>query len=104
MSISPEEFESGRKAFKEEKSYATLSKTFLMSYLIPLCWLANSVVRYELRDNSWTRFQVIFWVIALVLTVVFIHRRKKSHVLSRATLEMLRRKYGDDVSFENEQA
>jgi hypothetical protein len=102
MEPTPEDLAIGRGAYQETKRYERLKKGFLLGYLTPMCWLANSVVRYQLKDTTGTRFQIIFWLVIFFLTILFIRRRKRAYLKSLDTLGRLRTKYGADISFGDE--
>jgi hypothetical protein len=102
VSISPEHLAIGQEAYKQIKKYEILRKKLLIAYLIPLGWLANSIVHYEIKASSWNLFLIIFWAAVLVYIMVMTFKKRRDYLHSLATLERLQKQYGTDISFGEE--
>jgi hypothetical protein len=102
VSIPPEHLAIGQEAYKQIKKYELLRQKLLIAYLIPLGWLANSIVHYEIKASSWNLFLIIFWPAVLVYIIVMTFKKRRAYLHSLATLERLRKQYGPDISFGEE--
>jgi positive regulator of sigma E activity len=100
MSISSEDLQLGRQASLRIKKYELRKSKRWIAYLIPLIWLFSSIARFEASHKYWNIFQLIFWSIATGLVIIFEYKSKKTYLRDRATLEVLRKTYGCDPSFE----
>ena len=102
MSISPEHLALGRESYKQIKKYETLRQKLMIAYLIPMGWLANSIIHYEIKSDAWNLFQIIFWPAVLIYIIIMTFRKRRVYLKNLTILADLRRQYGPDISFEEE--
>jgi predicted membrane channel-forming protein YqfA (hemolysin III family) len=100
MSISPEDLTIGREANARVKNYESRKRKERIALLIPVGWLAISIFRYEATGSPWISFQLIFWFLGLVAAITFGYLRRRANLRDAATLDRLRKLYGSNISFE----
>jgi len=100
MTITPNEMAAGREAQKRIVSYMQIKSKSLILYLIPLCWIASSIVRYELKHDSWAQSQLVFWISLLIFIGIVMVMKRQTYLNDVNTIQKLRQQYGVDITFD----